>query len=174
MTADPDPTLIFEWCRDVDLAETVATFFVAHADAAYISHSELQFGRATAVGAWSDELHAKVASEATAAIANTIAATTIGPRLALALQDGTIAGLAFVSFRPDAPTPFAVLDDIIVAPSSRGQGLGRAFLAWITEACRQGGMKRLFLESGGDNHGAHAFFARDGFVPTSVVMMRTL
>lgn len=82
--------------------------------------------------------------------------------------------MAFVTFAPDAPSPFAVLDDLLIAPAMRGAGLGTGMLAWVHDQCRTRGVRRLFLESGLDNECAHRFFARHGFRQTSVVMVKDL
>jgi GNAT superfamily N-acetyltransferase len=47
-------------------------------------------------------------------------------------------------------------------------------LDWIAAEARAHGIRRLFLESGANNERAHAFFEREGFRPTSVVMMKSL
>ena len=57
------------WCTDPAMASDVARFFVAHADPAYISHAELQGGRALGPGRWSPDLEARIAREAARAIA---------------------------------------------------------------------------------------------------------
>ena len=162
------------WCVDPDEAADVAPFFVAHASHSYISHSELQFGRATAPDRWSDDLEATVARDARSAAANGAADAPAGQRLAVARTDDGLVALAFVTFAPDAPTPFAILDDLLVSPLARGQGLGRVMLDWVAAACRSRGLQRLFLESGADNDRAHHFFEAQGFAQVSIVMMRDL
>jgi N-acetylglutamate synthase-like GNAT family acetyltransferase len=47
-------------------------------------------------------------------------------------------------------------------------------MAWIMDAFREAGLRRAFLESGGHNDAAHAFFARWGFREVSVTMMAEL
>ena len=44
------PRLAIAWCGDPGMADAITGFFVAHVDAAYISHQELQEGRALAPG----------------------------------------------------------------------------------------------------------------------------
>ena len=166
--------MAIEWCRDPGLASEVARFFIAHAEPSYISHSELQFGRASIPGRWSDDLEARIADEAQRAIANGVADASAGQRLAVVREDGLLTAMAFVTFVPEAATPFAILDDLLVGSPSRGEGFGRAILDWIVAACRRRGLRRLFLESGLANHRAHHFFKQQGFAQTSIVMMREL
>ncbi|MCW6507217.1 GNAT family N-acetyltransferase [Lichenifustis flavocetrariae] len=161
-----------DWCREPAEAATIAAFFVAHAEPSYISHSELQFGRAESMSLWSDTLAAQIEAQAVGAANNT--ATASGSRLALATSAGELAAMAFVSLTPDVRRPFATVEDLLIAPDTRGCGLGASLLGWIETECRDLGFHRLFLESGADNHAAHRFFARQGFVQTSIVMVRDL
>lgn len=167
--------IAIDWCRDPARAEAIARFFAAHTDPAYISHSELQFGRAVAPGRWSDDLGIRVLAEAERALEGApLERGSTGPRCALAFRGDEITGLAFVCFSGGVLAPFAVLEDLLVDPASRGQGLGHTMLEWIVDQCRAAGFGRLFLESGLGNHGAHAFFEDHGFAQISVVVMRDL
>ena len=79
--------------------------------------------------------------------------------IACAWLEGKLVGIAFVSFRMDAHSGrFAVLDDLIVASTVRGTGIGQQFIEWIAQRVKGYGVKRLFLESGLVNAGAHVFF----------------
>jgi len=159
------------WCRDPAKAEEVARFFVSHVQPSYISHSELQFDRAVTPDRWSDDLAARVEAQAAGAIAAT---KPVGTWLALASTCDFLAGLAFVTFVPEARTPYAILEDLLISPEARGQGVGRALVDWVSKACREQGLRRMFLESGLGNHRAHHFFEQQGFKQTSIVMMRDL
>ena len=70
--------------------------------------------------------------------------------------------------------PFAIVEDLIVAPAMRGHGVGKAVLDWIAVEARAQGIRRLFLESGITNRRAHDFFEREGFRSVSMVMMKSL
>ena len=48
------------WCRDQAMAPALARFFVAHAPPAYISHAELQGGRAEDPGRWAEDLERRI------------------------------------------------------------------------------------------------------------------
>ena len=47
------------WCNDRDEIDRLAEFFARNVTQSYISHSELQFGRAEAPDKWIDDLVAK-------------------------------------------------------------------------------------------------------------------
>jgi GNAT superfamily N-acetyltransferase len=172
VTEDSDD-IVVAWRRDPAIADQVATLFVRHAEPSYISHSELQVGRALAPGAWADDLRAKVYRLAERAVATPPDAPE-GIRLATLMAEGQVYGFAFVAFASGPDAPYATLEDLLVVPDGRGRGLGGRLLTWIALECRARGMRRLFLESGVLNHRAHEFFERQGFRQTSIVMMRDL
>ena len=169
--SDPSGADEPRWFRDADQAESVVQFFIANLGAAYISHGELQGGRATSRDTWSVTLTAKIRRE----VASILEGDAGRSRdLAIVRHGGEIAALAMVSFIADAPTPYAVLDDLVVTTGRRGSGVGAGLLRWIEAECQARGMRRLFLESGVANHRAHDFFERRGFSQTSIVMMKDL
>ncbi len=163
-----------DWCRDSARAAEAACFFIANIDPSYISHGEIQGGRAVSATHWSPLLADRIHNEVAVMIAGGPDCSEPHCRaLALCEHDGTIAGLAMVSFvRSDVP--HAVLDDLVVDREMRGRGIGPQLLHWIEEQCVARGMKRLFLESGACNTQAHRFLGREGFALTSHVMMKEL
>lgn len=172
MTETP-PDALADWCTDAGAADAVAALFVAHADPSYISHSELQIGRATDLGTWAADLDERVRRLAVRA-AVTPQDAEDGIRLATLSREGRLVGLAFVAFSRSACVPYATLEDLLIAPEERGRGSGNSFVEWIVDQCRSAGIRRMFLESGAGNHRAHDFFAREHFRQISIVMMRDL
>jgi ribosomal protein S18 acetylase RimI-like enzyme len=154
------------WCGTPSRAAELATFFARNVEPDYISHAELQGGRALSPTEWRPDLVEILRAEIDARLA--------GGTIAVAEEQGALLALAFVTFADEAPVPFAVVEDLIVAPETRGRGVGKAMLDWIAAESRARGIRRLFLESGVNNERAHGFFEREGFRPTSVVMMREL
>lgn len=166
----------FRWVRDGDDARRLAGLFAANVTPEYVSHGELQGPRALAPGQWVADIDAVLEREIVARIANPLdapadEATLLAAGLSVGGRD---AGVFLVTLSRAAPVPFGILEDMVVDAGLRGLGLGAAFLAWITAECRARGIRRLFLESGHDNHRAHEFFAREGFSPVSVVMMKDI
>ena len=169
-----DNALSIRWAEQPALAAHVADFFCAHASPDYISHAELQGGRALAPGCWHPDVQKMIHAQAQRILKQaTHDGTADG--IACAWLEGKLVGIAFVSFRTTAHLGrFAVLEDLIVASTVRGTGIGQQFIEWIAQRVKGYGVKRLFLESGLSNAGAHGFFARAGFQQTSIVMMRDL
>ena len=66
----------------------------------------------------------------------------------------------------------AWLEDMIVLPEFRGQGIGAALLAHVVFSAREAGCLRLTLLSDEDNAGAHAVYASEGFQFSGMRPMR--
>jgi GNAT superfamily N-acetyltransferase len=159
------------WCSDRKEVDRLADFFARNVTQSYISHSELQFGRAVAPDKWVDNLVAKFRAEMEERV-------PCGPgaalRIASAYVGDELIGIAYVTFNSSVPIPFIVLEDIVVERWKRDGGIGQQMLDWVFAQARQEGIKRAFLESGKDNHDAHHFFERNGFHQVSIVMMANL
>ena len=170
----PAPALTMAWCHDPAQSPAILALFMGQLSPHYISHGELQSPRAIAPGQWSPQLADNMALQIEATLAAPKANAM--QRIATAHQGDALVGIAFVSLDEEqrAPTPFAPLDDLVVSPAARGQGLGQALFGWVCAQLRAEGLQRLFLESGIGNHGAHRLFERLGCQPVSVTMMKEL
>ena len=91
----------------------------------------------------------------------------------VAADDTGLVAISFVTFSSKW-VPFAMVEDLVVAPNARGMGVGKKVLDWIADEARERKIYRIMLESGVTNHDAHRFFEREGFVTCSKVMMREL
>ncbi len=166
-------SLSIAWCGTVSRASELADFFAGNVGPDYISHAELQGGRALSPTEWRPNLREILRAQ----IEPRLVAGSPGPDskpIAAAERDGALVALAYITFAGSAPVPFAVVEDLIVSSGARGGGVGKAMLDWIAAEGRMRGIRRLFLESGITNKRAHGFFEREGFRPTSVVMMKSL
>ena len=68
----------------------------------------------------------------------------------------------------------ALIDEIYVTPSRRGQGLASALVEVSLEKARALDTKAVFLETESDNPQSRALYERLGFRPESSVWMRAL
>jgi ribosomal protein S18 acetylase RimI-like enzyme len=66
---------------------------------------------------------------------------------------------------------FALLDELFVVPSARGEGLGSALLRAAIEDCRAAGIATIRLEVGRANARAQALYRRFGFTRHSRDLM---
>ncbi|HVI99715.1 MAG TPA: GNAT family N-acetyltransferase [Sphingomonas sp.] len=88
--------------------------------------------------------------------------------------DDTLVGAAIVEWTVTRRTRFATLADLSIEPAQRSSGLGARMVAEIEREARRRGMQWIFLESGKDNHRAHAFFERHAFHEISHVFGKAL
>jgi GNAT superfamily N-acetyltransferase len=68
--------------------------------------------------------------------------------------------------------PALLVEDVVVRPESRGQGIGRALLARIEAWGLRLGATRLQLLADRGNAPSHAFYRACGFTPTNLVCLR--
>lgn len=163
--------LLVEWCTEPADADQLASFMVENIDTSYISHGELQSGRATGRTQWSENLQEQLRDE----IANlTLDGQDLnaGSRVGRAWLSGSVVAVLIVGVFGEGPKRYAVLEDLVVSAASRGSGIGAACLAWVDGQLKSAGITRVFLESGINNHPAHDFFLHNGFDRCSVVMMK--
>ena len=76
---------------------------------------------------------------------------------------GELLGFCVLETGEDGGTPFGVLCDILVNEKARGRGIGGRLFSAAEE------LKDVYLESGKNNHNAHDFFMRRGFMKVSEV-----
>ena len=158
MSSSPAPALALRPAVPADVTALADLFWASlSAHPAYISHSEIQTGIALDSGVpapdgrtkWERYLLGKIT----------------GPHSRVLIAEGaqSPAGFVVLSLNTDYERSFGVIDDLLVAAPARGSGLGRELLeagiAWL----RRQGARDIYLESGVENHGAHAFFGRQGF-----------
>lgn len=68
--------------------------------------------------------------------------------------------------------PVGWVEDVAVAESHRGQGIGRLLLAHLEDWARSRGLLRLQLLADRDNAAALGFYGRLGWQPTRLVALR--
>lgn len=66
----------------------------------------------------------------------------------------------------------AILEDMVLHPDFRGQGLGSELLNAAIELARSTGCLRITLLTDGDNEVAQRFYARHGFTRSAMLPMR--
>lgn len=72
------------------------------------------------------------------------------------------------------PAPIARIGSLVVAEAARGRGVGALLLREAAALARAEGCADLELTSGRQRHGAHAFYAAQGFDPTALRFRRAL
>jgi len=57
----------------------------------------------------------------------------------------------------------AIVEDVAVAPTFQGEGIGKAMMQFALELCREKGCYKLMLSSNAKREHAHAFYESLGF-----------
>lgn len=68
--------------------------------------------------------------------------------------------------------PVATLEDLVIAPEMRRQGLGATLLNSVIGFASKAGFKRITLLTDKDNSEAQAFYQKMGFTHSSMIPMR--
>jgi N-acetylglutamate synthase-like GNAT family acetyltransferase len=87
-------------------------------------------------------------------------------RLLVLEADGQVCGTAFLTVCLDSMygfQPFGLVENVIVASTHRGRGLGRLLMSAVEEQARSFGCTKLMLLSSAARVEAHSFFTRIGF-----------
>ena len=82
---------------------------------------------------------------------------------------GALLGFCVMETDSDGGTPFGVLCDILVNAEARGHGVGGRLFSAAEDWFKSRNLKDVYLESGKNNHNAHNFFIRRGFMKVSEV-----
>lgn len=81
---------------------------------------------------------------------------------------GSVEGYDYMTLRG----PAGLINDIVVEPASRGQGVGHLLLDQMLDALKKRGAPRVVLSTAAKNESAQRLFARAGFRQTMIEMTR--
>ena len=157
----------------VEDEQTLCEMFLKHITAhpEYISHGEIQMGvgegefedgvlvarpSARARECWMRYIHGDMTAD-DAAVFKAVSTT------------GDIIGFTVAEIQEDGADPFGMVCDVLVDESLRCGGVGTALLQTALGWFKEMGIKDIYLESGLNNHAAHEYFMRRGFVKVSEI-----
>jgi GNAT superfamily N-acetyltransferase len=95
--------------------------------------------------------------------------------LIVAEDDGEVVGLASISRRPQLrlAADLITIDELVVADSARGLGVGRALLEHVKEMAGRSGARRLELETNRARESyRRRFYVKNGFTEANSAVMR--
>ncbi|MBN2152088.1 MAG: GNAT family N-acetyltransferase [Candidatus Lokiarchaeota archaeon] len=162
--------ITIEIARDPRISKKIGHFFVDNVDPSYISHSELQIGRAISPTAWAPDIERMIAEEFEQIIKESI---QDGKKyILLATEADSLVGFALVETYVE--NGFSVIPDMITKREKRGLGIGGKLLDWVDNDLKTRGIHRIFLESGLNNENAHEFFKKHHYKAVSKVFMKDL
>jgi len=84
----------------------------------------------------------------------------------VAVAEGQIVGsfeLLIMDNLAHVGAPSGIVEDVVVHPAWRGQGIGKQMMAFALQQCRQAGCYKLALSSNRKRAAAHRFYEALGF-----------
>jgi len=84
----------------------------------------------------------------------------------VAVAEGQIVGsfeLLIMDNLAHVGAPSGIVEDVVVHPAWRGQGIGKQMMAFALQQCRQAGCYKLALSSNRKREAAHRFYEALGF-----------
>jgi len=120
------------------------------------------------------EFHADIAIQRRG-LNEIIANPTIG-KILIARSNADIVGMVNLLFSISTALggKVAWLEDMVIHPDWRNQGIGSELLETALEQCRREGLKRITLLTDADNQAAQRFYRKHGFSESSMLPMRCL
>lgn len=153
--------------------EALADLFYAHLseNVEYISHGEMQMGIGNLVFNGKEYVPQLDADTRHLWLTYIEEHMTAEGMAVYKAEDSTGALLGFCVLETDSDggAPFGVLCDILVNAEARGQGVGSRLFSAAEDWFKSRNLKDVYLESGKNNHNAHNFFIRRGFMKVSEV-----
>ncbi|MGM9775132.1 MAG: GNAT family N-acetyltransferase [Candidatus Egerieousia sp.] len=153
--------------------ETLADIFMRHIEAnrEYISHGEIQMGVGVAVKMDDGSVRVRPADNGRQMWIKYITEKLNSSEAAVykAVVNDEIIGFCIADIEEDGADPFGMVCDVLVKEGVRGGGIGGRLLQTAIDWFKSKGISEIYLESGKNNHDAHRFFEKRGFVKMSEI-----
>ncbi|MBK1896782.1 GNAT family N-acetyltransferase [Chryseobacterium paridis] len=161
-----------QWLTDKSRVPELVDFFITHKTDSYISHSEIMYGRALDSEHWNPDLRAVFTEQL---MSDYDYDNTSKLNILIAEnEDGKIVGMLVFNVINSPFKKYAILEDMLLDESVRGQSLGSKLLNEVIQESKNWNISFIMLESGVNNHGAHHFFNKYGFQKVSETYILTL
>ncbi|QIY89888.1 GNAT family N-acetyltransferase [Chryseobacterium gallinarum] len=161
-----------QWLTDKARVRELVDFFITHKTDSYISHGEIMSGRALNTQHWNPDLDV-ILTEQLLTDFNSDGSSKLNILIA-ENENAEIVGMMVFNVINSPFKKYAILEDMLLDQSVRGQSLGSKLLEKAIEESKNWNISFILLESGVNNHGAHQFFNRYGFKKVSESYILTL
>ncbi|RXM51206.1 MULTISPECIES: GNAT family N-acetyltransferase [unclassified Chryseobacterium] len=161
-----------QWLKDKTRVKELVDFFITHKTDSYISHGEMMSGRAVDTHHWNPDLEV-ILTEQLLTDFNSDGSSKLNILIAED-ENKEIVGMMVFNIINSPFKKYAILEDMLLDQSVRGQSLGSKLLEKAIEESKSWNISFILLESGVNNHGAHQFFNRYGFKKVSESYILTL
>ncbi len=163
--------LTIDWIIEDSQVPALAQLFIQNSKVNYISHGEIQVGRAINDKEWVEDIKEKMERE----FKEALKASPFGPsHLVGAKYKNEYIGLILMEYNESPRGWFATLSDIVVDSRFRNQDLGEKMVKWVTQHLREHNIDQLFAESNLQNEPAHHFLNKMGFKTLSKVFRKRI
>lgn len=156
-----------QWLTDKSRVKELVNFFITHKTESYISHGEMISGRAENPQEWSTNLEHILTEQFSTDFNAENSSTSKLNILVAENNDGAIIGMLVFNVIYSGFKNYAVLEDMLLDHSYRGQSIGSTLLENAVEESKNWDISFILLESGINNKGAHHFFEKYGFKKVS-------
>ncbi|ASW73453.1 hypothetical protein IQ37_15415 [Chryseobacterium piperi] len=163
-----------QWLNDKSRVKELVNFFITHKTESYISHGEIISGRAENSHEWSPNLESILTEQLTSDFNSEGSSSSKLEILIAENNEGNIIGMLLFNVINSGFKKYAVLEDMLLDNSVRGQSIGSALLEKAILESKNWNINFILLESGIDNKGAHHFFEKYGFKKVSENYILTL
>ena len=143
---------------DKSKVDLLVDLFIKKANVDYITHIEIEEGRAISTTQWSDNLKDVLKKE--------LLESCTDLRLITISDDEEINGYALLRFNEDS----IIIEDIIV----NKKGLGKELILWIENYSKMVGFKRLIGDVGCRNEVAKSFMSKLGFQEQTITYVKNI
>lgn len=161
-----------KWLTNKARVKELVDFFITHKTDSYISHGEMMSGRALDTHHWNPDLNV-ILTEQLLTDFNSDGSSKLNILIA-ENENSEIVGMMVFNVINSPFKKYAILEDMLLDQSVRGQSLGSKLLEKAIEESKNWNISFILLESGVNNHGAHQFFNRYGFKKVSESYILTL
>lgn len=161
-----------KWLTDKTRVKELVDFFLTHKTDSYISHGEMMSGRAIDSHHWNPDLDV-ILTEQLLTDFHSDGSSKLNILIA-ENENKEIVGMMVFNIINSPFKKYAILEDMLLDQSVRGQSLGSQLLEKAIKESKNWNISFILLESGVNNHGAHQFFNRYGFKKVSESYILTL
>ena len=150
--------LKINWFGNVNRVDELVNIFLNNTGIEYITHIEIEEGRALSLNEWSPNLKDILREELITEIAQS--------RVIVAEDNGIIKGYALIKLDYNILT----IEDIVV----NQKGVGTEIMEWIEREMRKNGIKRLMADIGVKNKTAQEFMKKLGYEAQTIVYVKNI
>jgi len=152
--------ITIEWLEEKEKIDELVDIFIKNVGTEYITHIEIQEGRAVSLNEWSKDLGIIIKQELEECYYES------KQKISIIKVDGVIKGYALLKIE----SPILTVEDIVVSE----MGLGSKLMEFIETIAYKGGIRTIIGDVGVGNKQAHKFMNKLGYTQQTIVYCKQL